>query len=143
MKNSEELYNAKLDLYYYEEYAKRVNKTKEESEYLKKIINYCNKDIEKIYNILINSKDEDGVCSHPLWYLVDVDSEFGVKSYHCKCLKCGKEMIGSKSLFNHMVAFNTLKNGGFKEMKEEFDQVYKEEEKVPTRKLMLDKYKVL
>ena len=143
MKSSEELYRLKLDLYYYEEYLKRAKNTNEECQSFNKDIRYCSKEIDKTYAKLMDDVDVIGQCSHPLWYLVDIDKEFGVKSYHCKCLKCGKEKIGSRELFNHLVAFNSLKGGSFEDMKAIFNETYKEEEKIPTRRLMLEKYRVI
>ena len=143
MKYSKDLYELKLGLCFFKEYLESMKNSADDIKSFTKDIKYCDKEIERQYATLVNSADAIGQCSHPLWYLVDIDKEFGVKSYHCKCLKCGKEKSGNRNAFQHVVGFNSLNDGNYDSMKEIFNNTYREEEKVPTRRLMLEKYKVM
>lgn len=141
-----ELYELKLDLFELKRYY--LNASKEDKAVLFKQIKQLEARIDQKYFENLDRNDDGFECCHPLWYLIAKDKEYGIESYVCKCLKCGKTSTGGKQRFRNVVAFNALRSFGhstdenFNRMKIEFDKVYSAEDKVKTRKLMLDKYKV-
>lgn len=70
-------------------------------------------------------KDFQGICSHPLWYMLYSEGE-QVKIFYCMCLDCGKIEVGELSRFTNLIAREILPNRYFlsKYSYEEIKQAY-------------------
>lgn len=81
-----ELYNAKYALYMANvRISECINK--EDIGYLLATKVILENEIKKLYKEVKLEKQK--TCSHPLWYVLEKDFDYGIHSYKCKCLECG------------------------------------------------------
>ena len=61
-------------------------------------------------------------CQHEFLCVTEVDKDYGILSYRCKCLDCGAEKgdLASKFNYNSLYFVGTM-SGSYESMKEAFE----------------------